>query len=353
MNEISSLTEFLEAIGYHLDFFDMGRRVELIPRDEFVQFEQTHIAYPMPLQQQAWVGLLLSDPANQNTEHLIWFIRFPLDELGKLVLGARDEFLHRLVESAELHQQSGKDRANLEKGLQENPYVFRPRPERMAIFHAKVTRLLGQAPSRYYGHALDYFTGKLGWEQWSFLGYQGIADVAVRHAMDRDHPILASAIPLLPPPSLEALCQCLENQEISEKLSAALMNRADQMLTDSVPDPRLLSVCIRGLALSPMHAAKQAFIQQLLSHEVARQGDILAAISGRSWELLLNEEIRDRFLECLAVNGQGQDLFNSLLSDLLLLPETRSLMLGSLRNQARSKQLDLAIGNFFSQLRRH
>ena len=59
MSHIITLTDLLEASGTQIHFFDMGRRVSPIPREEFLQFELAGIPYPLPLQQQAWFGLLI------------------------------------------------------------------------------------------------------------------------------------------------------------------------------------------------------------------------------------------------------------------------------------------------------
>lgn len=88
MEQISTITEFLETSGARLRFFDMGRRVDKISRDRFLQFEKTAIPYPFPLQQQAWFALLFQDKSSQ-LEPLIWFLRMPLDEQGKLLQAAR------------------------------------------------------------------------------------------------------------------------------------------------------------------------------------------------------------------------------------------------------------------------
>ncbi len=353
MTKISTLTEFLEAAGSQLSFYDMGRRVDIIPRDEFVTFELTELAYPYPLQQQAWLGVLLQDQSPHLPEPLIWFIRFPLDEQRKLVLAARDEFLHRLIETVDIKLKPTDMTEKMQAVLQDNPYVFRPKPERMAIIHAKVTLLLEQPPSRYYVHARDYFSGKLGWEQWSFLGYQGIADLAVRWALEENHTILSAAIPQLPPAPLEAICHCLENECISNDISQALISRAGQALTAAAPDPQILSACLRGISSAPAEGLKQRIIHQVLASDVARRSDILAAISGRAWEMLLDERIRDQYLACLAQNDQGQHFFNNILSDLLFVPATRSAMLSSLRNKHRPKSLATAIGEFFKQFQQH
>ncbi|MEW8683730.1 MAG: DUF3549 family protein, partial [Candidatus Thiodiazotropha endolucinida] len=89
MNTIATLTEFIESGGLSLDFSDMGRRVSSLPREQFVAFENAEIPYPLPLQQQAWYALTLADPTQRQIDPMIWFIRFPLDEQGKLSLSAR------------------------------------------------------------------------------------------------------------------------------------------------------------------------------------------------------------------------------------------------------------------------
>jgi hypothetical protein len=350
MTNIATLTEFLEATGARLRVYDMGRRVGRISRETLLAFERTDRPYPLPLQQQAWLGLLIQD-RNHKTEPAIWFIRFPLDEQGKLVLAARDDFMHQLVERLGTNLQASKQDERIQAALEDNPYAFRPKPERMAAFHAKVTALLKQPPSHYYEHARAYFSGELGWEQWSFLGYQGIADLAARLDQDENHQLLSAAIPQLPPPALEALCHCLENAQITVDIARKLLSRTKEVLSGPEPDPRILTACIRGISHSISHNLKQALVKAILSHQVSQRSDILAAICGRAWEVLLEEGIRDRYLQRLAENDQGQPFFNNILSDLLFLPDTREALLSSLRNAHRPDQLNTAIGEFFKSIK--
>ncbi|MDJ0808366.1 MAG: DUF3549 family protein [Gammaproteobacteria bacterium] len=353
MSTPSTLQAFLEVNGYRLILHDMGRRVVQLSRDSFLQFEHTSEAYPLPLQRHAWFGLTLLRSSAQHSEPLIWFIHFPLDEQGKLVLAARDDFMHRLLETAEIHLNTDTHRDSSQIALQDNPYVFRPTPERMANFHAKLTLLLDQPASRFYAHAQDYYSGRLGWEQWPFLGYQGIADIAARLDMDDNRQRLSAAIAQLPTTPLTALCHCLENESIDSALSQALICKADETLSRVDPDPQILTACIRGLALAPAGGDKHYIFRKLLTHGIARHSDILAAISGRVWEILLEGQIRDHYLDRLAENDQGQELFDQLLSDLLYLPDTRRTILESLRREERTPQLDKAVGNFFNQLKSH
>ncbi|MES9969956.1 MAG: DUF3549 family protein [Candidatus Thiodiazotropha sp.] len=347
MTTIATLTKFLESGGLSITIHDMGRRIIAIPREDFIAFEQTEIAYPFPLQQQAWFALTLADPKQPQIEPMIWFIRFPLDEQGKLLLSARDEFMHHLLES--LGGEPGTD--EMQGALQDNPYAFQPKQERLAIFHARLTQALKQPVSRYYDHAKAYFDGDLGWDQWSFIGYQGIADVAARLDQHGNTRRVRKSIPSLPPSPLEALCHCLENELISHPIADALAERGLSSLQQESPDPQVLSAVVRGLSQSQQGSIRNDFISQLLDHPVSQRSDLLAAIAGRAWESLEDDSLRHRYLERLADNEAGQAFFNGILSDLLYLPATRSAMQASLRNPERTPKLSQVIGAFFSHVR--
>ncbi len=227
--KISTLLEFLGSVANLPTILDMGRRVTPIPPEDFLRFEKTEIPYPLPLQQQAWMAFLLGN-SNDTTERLVWFLRFPLDEQGKLVQAARDDFMHRLLEQIGENAEALKQGKDLEKAVEGNPYSFKPRDDRLAVFHAMASRLLGDEASRYLAHARGYFSGSLGWDQWPFVGYQGIADMAARAEASDNATVLATAVPVLPLRPLEALCHCLENAPTPVKLSRALFDRGVEEL---------------------------------------------------------------------------------------------------------------------------
>lgn len=350
MSEIASLTEFLETAGGRLRFFDMGRRVSKIPHDDFLKFERTELPYPRPLQQQAWFALVFQDRESQD-EPFIWFLHFPLDEQGKLVLASRDDFMHRLVESLGEKLKAASNGEQFQAALEDNPYVFQPKQERLAVLHAKLTLLLKQPASHYYDHAVGYFQGKLGWDQWSFLGYQGIADLAARFAEPEMARQIAEAIPHLPPSPLEALCHCLENESVPVAIAEALYKRVELTLAENEPDPQIVTAGIRGISNSISLTYRDKLIGSVLNHPIASRSDVLTAVGGRAWETLEDEGLRCRYLECLAASDESQDFFNRVLADLLFLPGTRSFMLASLRDPKRSETLSAAIGEFFSSIR--
>jgi hypothetical protein len=346
--QISTLHELLEAGGLDPRFYDMGRRILPLSKETFLSFERTELPYPQPLQQQAWLALVLQT----GEDPVVWFLRFPLDEQGKLLQAARDDFMFQLMERlGNLASQSEDQRTQIESALEQSPYAFQPKQERLAAFHAQLTVALGHPPSRYYEHAKRYFSGELGWDQWSFIGYQGIADMAARYAEDDNTPRLATAIPHLPPTPFEALCHVLENQAIPTTLAQALLERTRAALASDKPDPQVLSAALRGISFSTSINHRKAVLKAILEHPVARRSDLLAAVAGRAWHDLEDADLRGQFLEQLACNDQGQDFFDQLLGDLLFMADCRPGLRESLRNPHRSEQLSQAIGAFFSRIK--
>ena len=93
MTQIAGITDFLDKAGTPFRVFDMGRRIQAISRETFLAFEQGERPYPYPLQQQAWLGVMVWDEKNLS-DLVIWFIRFPLDARGCLTQGIRDDFVY-------------------------------------------------------------------------------------------------------------------------------------------------------------------------------------------------------------------------------------------------------------------
>ncbi len=351
MSKIDTLTEFLEAGGLAPRYYDMGRRIRALSRQDVLDFEHTERPYPQPLQQQAWLALVLDADSGRTTpDPLIWFVRFPLDEQGKLLLAARDDFMFQMMEHLGSAAEGEAQREQMESALAQSPYAFRPKQERLAALHARLTAELGHPPSRFYAHAKRYFSGELDWDQWSFIGYQGIADMAARHAREGNDRNLAAAIPHLPPTPLEALCHLLENEPIPASLSAALLARARDALQTAEPDPQVITATLRGISYSASRDHREKLLDEVLRHPLAQRSDVLAAIAGRFWLDLGNTLLRSRFLERLAANDRGQAFFDQILADLLFIADCRPPLLESLRSPDRSERLSQAIGDFFSRI---
>ena len=343
--KLQSIDEFLRQAGFSYLVYDMGRRMVQLTPQQFNQFETGVLAYPTPLQHHAWLGLL-GWQEEDKSHNFIWFLKLPLDELGKINPLARDELLHYLIKQLGRRLLTAVDGSGSAAVL---PHGFTPGEESMAMFHAKAAQRLGQPASRYYQHARDYLAGKQGYEQWAFIGMQGLADVVARLKQEGNQELVKQAIPLLPVQPFGQLCRFLEHEEISSDLAAGLIKRVSKRDKTTVSREDLVAI-IRALAGCVDSDLRQSLIQQALTGPYGSDIEILAAISGRCWEDIRDKEIRQLFLECLATNSHHQNGFTHLLMDLLAIPGMREVVMQGLRDPNRSEELAQAMGQFFEQL---
>lgn len=343
-----TLCEFFARSGTRYRVFDLGRGIRKLSGEQFEQFERGDIAYPYPLQQAAWLGILGWDP-EQKSEQFIWFLKFPLDESAHLLEAVRDQFLHALLESIGSNIQAAREGGEFNDAMSESPFGFKPREAMMAGFHAKATRTLGQAPSRFYAHARDYLAGTPGYEQWAFVGLQGLADVCAHLDEEGNEALVLKALPQLPAPALNALCGFLENEVLGTALSEALLARLQQELATEAADMNVLTALIRAFAQSRAAGLRQAGLDSALASRYGHDINVLAAIAARNWEELKEESRCRRFIEALAGNNLGHDAFTQVMADLLYLPGMRVPLLAQLRATDRSATVSAAVGHMFGQ----
>ena len=346
MQAPKSLYAFFEQSQTRYRVYDMGRGIRRLERAYFEQFEDASQPWPWPLQQQAWLAIVGWNEAERQ-EHFIWFLKFPLDEHGMLIQATRDDFLGTLLHSIGENLQAGRSGAEWQDGMRESPYGFKPKESHMAAFHAIVSDALGQPASRFYGHARDYLDGGPGYDQWAFVGLQGLADVVARIQDDDNLPRLLKALPHLPPPALHAVCGLLENCALPTRLSEALLERLQGELQSATPDIPLLASLLRAFAQSPASGLREQAISTLLSGPHHQEIEVLAAIAARNWEVLKTPALARQFVEALAENTLGQDAFNQVMADLLYLPGMRATLLAQLRNPERSAALSQAVAGLF------
>lgn len=344
---MQSLNGFLQQAGVNYVVYDMGRRMIRLTPQQFNQFENSTMAYPTPLQQHAWLGIV-GWQKNEESRHFIWFLKLPLDELGKINPLARDELLHYLIE--QLGQQLLTSENMITTGIEPTalPHGFTPGEESMAMFHAKAAQQLNQPPSRFYEHAREYLSGQQGYDQWAFVGMQGLADVVARLNQQDNQELLLQALPHLPTQPFGQLCRFLEHETISPQLANIVIDRVCNEETGISRDNLVAS--LRAIAGCSDQNLRQAFIHKVLSEDHAKDIEVLAAISGRCWEDLKNDELCRLFLNCLANNSSGQNGFTHLLADLLMIPGMREPIMQGLRDPDHSKELAQAMDQFFSQL---
>ncbi len=339
-----TLGKFIELSGSKMRLFDMGRRIVEISADNFATFEQAQTPYPYPFQQQALFAILLRNESRKDVQS-IWFLKFPLDEMGLLVQAARDDFLNRLLEKVILNHDASEQNGQIDAALKDNPYSFTPNPNQMAVFHAKAAYLSGDSLSKYYDHTRQYFKGENGFDQWKFVGLQGVADIASRLTEHDNEKIVSEAIPNLPEEPFSILCTCLENESLGSALTTAIIQRIKSSLHNKPVNTGEISMGIRAISCSLDKEAQQKIYRTILDSTIGSEPETVASIAGRAWETLENQELLNCFLEKLAHSGQR--CFNSLLADLLYIPSMRLLVMQALRNPKRSDQLTAAIGEMF------
>lgn len=327
-----TLNRFLEASGARVRVYDVGRRVGRIDSETWTGFEQAVLPYPLPLQRKAWVAIVQIAP--QQTDPVIWFLRLSLDEQGLLIQAERDYLLQRLLESAEARSRN----PDIEDFLSDNPYAFQPRQDRMALFHAMLSADLAMPPSRFFDHAAAYLRGESGWDQWSFVGYQGIADAACR----LDDETIAQAIPHLPDEPLTALCHCLESRAIDPALRNVLIQRLDDTMHGGAGSSDIRAALIRGLAGSAENDSTQQAVLAIVDCEQTGDIEELVAISGRAWRLLENPALLQRFAQRLATSSHGHEVFRHCIDDLLSLPVLADRVRQSLRSPDAPAEVRLA-----------
>lgn len=344
--QIGSISEFLTQGDFHFRFFDMGRRVTRLSNQLFEKIENQQALHPSPFQQSAWLAVLFWDKHIKG-EPVIWFLRFPIDELGYLQLSSRDVFIQQLMDQLGESLQSKQQGKPTPDSLKESPFAFKPNQDRLAIFHSKAAKELGKPASTHYAHTQNYLRGDIGYEQWEFLGLQGIADVVARLSEDNNEQLLTKALASIPDTPLEVICNMLEHVEPNRELSEALIEKLKSGALKN-KNITLLSALTRALSNSSSERLRYNTWEMLLNLDSSAEIEILAALSGRAWKDLINESLLKQFLTALA-NCQ-QEQFNILLVDLMALPDMREKVLKVMRSPERTAALQERIGSFFQIL---
>ena len=372
MKEMGSLNQFFTEINCRFQCYNMGRRIYPVDHQSFIDFESTHSTWKAPFLQHAWIAVLFWKDNPIPSEHHVWFLKLPLDELAKLNQAARDDFLRHLFEAlgnnstqAQTQKKASDKLHSLENAMKDNPYGFQPKTEQMANFHAIVHKQLSLPASSYYQDTQDYLDSSNRFKEWNKLGFQGFADIAAR--LDESAPnnthksneqLVNEAIHLLPIEPFQVLGSCLENHRISKQTTEAIYNRLLTELEKNNNADTLAQWSIASIRAAS-HASSQESIQilqvqlisKILSTEMRTNIEVLATISGRCWELIPQTEILVNFLESLAiVDNQHQGAFKAILSDLMFIPGMRGTILQAFRSPERSQQLTQAIGSFFSAI---
>lgn len=343
MEKFDSISHFLQTGKFRYRVFDMGRKVIRLSNQLFQRIEDQDKLYPFPFQQKAWLALLFWEEGKQS-EAVIWFLQFPIDELGFLKQEARDHFLIDLLEQTGKNIRAKQSGGSALDELSESPFAFKPRPDRLAMFHALAGRELNQSPSQYYQHTRDYLEGKIGYDKWHFLGLQGVADVIARLESDGNDVLLQKAISEMPAEPLLNFSYALENVVPEGLLTQSLIKRLQDELQSSAPDVTLVSALVRALSDSQPDKTRKKVLLKVLGSSLSSEIEVLAAISGRAWKDLAIEDLLVLFVSKLA--NQDQAAFNAILADLMMIPGMRESVLAVLRSPDRTKELGEKLSGF-------
>lgn len=366
---MNSIQHFFSEIKCHFQCYNMGRLIQAVDQQSFIDFEQNQSPWHSPFLQYAWLAIVFWQDATPK-DHSVWFLKLPLDELAKLNLLARDDFLRTLLSALDKPKGSAaKVLHSLEAALKDSPYGFQPKDEQMANFHAIVHKQFSLPASQYYQPTQEYLTDKRFFSQWSQLGIQGIADFSARldeHYIDSNkqkksnEQLLIDSLPYLPPEVFSVFAHSLENHPSSPPLTQAIYQVLINTLEQKTLNPQLIIVSIssiRSTAQAQDKTLQAQLIHRLLSSAIANDVELLATIAGRCWLLLTNKALLSLFLEALADTQslitkqtiQQQTAFNTIIADLMFIPNMRQNILELFRSEQRSEQLTRAIGSFFQQ----
>ncbi|MCL1076747.1 DUF3549 family protein [Parashewanella spongiae] len=332
MTEINTLTQFLTTAQTQFQIYDLGRKVQHIDMMTFSKIESLESPYPFPIQGHAQFAIVFW---NQEKQPYIWFVKLALDEQGLLLPSARSQFIQMILEAL------GRDPTQhlseqQQQALANNPFSFKPTQEKLAVFNALVRKQLNLPASSQYETAVQYLSGQIAKENWQDVGLQGIADICIRYNQLNHENYLMSGLETAALEVKIALCQCLENISISEKL-------ADRLLTQFYSADNEYQLYFFRALSSHFASSSEAFIS--LSQQNKLSDSALITIAARNWSLLRDDELRTIFLEALA--HQSQHFFNQVFADIVAIPSLRHKVLAELRNPDRSNQLSQAIGGLF------
>ncbi len=338
---IQTLSEFLLHAGTNFQLFDLGRGVHAMDTQQFLDMENGMLPCPRPRQQHAWFAIVFwsGKPVKQ---HYVWFVKFPVDERGLLVLAARNHFLQIIVDAlGSSLSVDGQDE------LPDNPYSFVPPQSQMAVFNALTRRML-ELPDSAGTDKVEQYVKAPAISDWRELSVQAVADFAVKLEDEVLAKAVATNLALYQQDFLKTLFESAEPVAIDDALKAAI---ADLCLERIDSEPVVALAALRALSADAPDQITKSLLADLLARDAA-DIHLLSVIAGRLYSQL-DESLLVPFFERAAQiddkeNMQGQ-LFAGFFSDLVQLPVLRLQVLGMLRSPDRSEILAVAFGRLFNQ----
>nr|WP_269468629.1 DUF3549 family protein [Alteromonas sp. ASW11-130] len=338
--DINSISEFLLHAGTNFQVFDMGRGIQAIPTQTFLNWENAAEVIPRPRQQHAWFGIVFWQ-GEASEARFIWFIKLPVDEQGLLVSAARNHFLQIVLEAL------GESLNNSEKEfeLPDNPYVFKPAQLLMAQFGALCRKTLHLPACEDSLKVINYLkqNGDVSWQE---LSVQGIADVCLRlHEFELESAICTN-FDSYPTPVKKALLESLETAALSDNVNHLIETELKKH------DEETFHAALQGLHAESASPNIQRIVGEILEREESKNLDTLSILAARHYTQF-TPALTKQFLTLCAQFDEQENyngaLFAGFFSDLVQLPYLRQSVLTLLRSADRSEVLSKAIGKLFSQ----
>ncbi|BFM06446.1 DUF3549 family protein [Halioxenophilus aromaticivorans] len=344
MANVEGITGFFEYLGAEARYFDLGRRIQKLSKEAFTKADQLATPYPHAYLGHAWLGVVFWTQANKASP-MVWSLKLPLDEMGFLAPGERDQFLQQLLLSIGSNIQAAQSGQQLSAVLDNNPYAFSLPQDRQAAFHAKVSAILIRPPSQFFQAAHDYLASPND-EAWQNLGIQGLADVTARW---QDYQtLLKQGLKQAPAPAFIGFAQLLEHEAINASLCQTLIDRLHCELQTDQPNSNVIAAAIRGMSHSQATGLRRQALIKSMALMAEPDVEVVAAIASRCSADLADTELGLQFLELLA--KLGHDNFIQVVADLMALPELKPSLMQALRHPQRSATLMAAIGALFERV---
>ena len=328
-----TLTTLFKHSSTAMRVYDLGRRIKALGRDEFERIETLSTPYPAPYLQHAWLALHLWNPKTPS-ENAVWFLKLPLDEQGFMISAVRDDIVNRLLNNV----QSSVQGVPKEDSLKDNPFMFKPSDDKMAVFHALAALDNNASSSPFYEPVQQFINDPSQATGWEHLSLQGLADFVIRLNRGNNEAQLARVIHQLPDGLNAQLLALLEHAQPSDTLALALLDMLQTELLHN-GNPIKVSLLVRGISNAENSQHVQTAISRVLNSALSNNAELLAAIATRCETALLEPQLLKGFLEALATCDAGQNAFSRILADLMYLPVHRVLIVQALRSANVSTEL--------------
>ncbi|MBU3022112.1 DUF3549 family protein [Aestuariibacter sp. A3R04] len=338
---ITTLSEFLLHAGTNFQFFDLGRGVHIMESQAFLDLENGLTPCPRPRQQHAWFAIVFwsGKPVKQ---HYIWFVKFPVDERGLLVVAARNHFLQIIIDAL---GQSVEGR-QAEK-LPDNPYSFIPTQSQMAQFSA-ITKAHLSLPLSSGVSAVAQYVAAPAITDWRQLSIQAVADFSLSMSTGEHDNTLQQNLTSFQPDFAKTLLESCENVPLTATFKAFLGLFIRERFEKA---PTLTLAALRAMSSHE----KDPAVRDTLSDLLARPQldiDTLSVIAGRHYDQLSSTQLVTFFEHAARLDERDEfngKLFTGFFSDLVQIPAIREHVLGVLRSPHRSERLARAFGRLFTQ----